>query len=309
MVYAHAPVMAQEVMELLRPEAQRKYLDGTLGGGGHSEKILELSSPDGMVLGLDWDEEAVAAARQRLERFGDRLVVRRANFREARGILQQLGWGRVDGVLLDLGLSSHHVESAERGFSFHAQARLDMRMDRRHTLDASEVVNSFSVSELARILREYGEEPRARQIALAIDAQRKRGRIANTKELAQLVARVAGRKHGRIHPATKTFQALRIAVNRELENLEGFLEDAYELLRSNGRMVVISFHSLEDRLVKQAFRKWSRSCICPPKTPICRCGWSQQVKLLTSRPRLPSHAELEHNPRARSAKLRAVERL
>ena len=309
MVYAHAPVMAQEVMELLRPEAQRKYLDGTLGGGGHSEKILELSSPDGMVLGLDWDEEAVAAARQRLERFGDRLVVRRANFREARGILQQLGWGRVDGVLLDLGLSSHHVESAERGFSFHAQARLDMRMDRRRTLDASEVVNSFSVSELARILREYGEEPRARQIALAIDAQRKRGRIANTKELAQLVVRVAGRKRGRIHPATKTFQALRIAVNRELENLEGFLEDAYELLRSNGRMVVISFHSLEDRLVKQAFRKWSRSCICPPKTPICRCGWSQQVKLLTSRPRLPSHAELEHNPRARSAKLRAVERL
>ena len=309
MAYVHAPVMVPEVMELLRPHAQRKYFDGTLGGGGHSEKILELSSPDGMVLGLDWDEQAVAAARLRLERFGGRLVVRRANFREAREILRQLGWGRVDGILLDLGLSSHHIESVERGFSFQAEARLDMRMDERQALDASEIVNTFSVSELARILREYGEERRARQIALAIAAQRKRSRITNTKELAELVARAAGTQRGPIHPATRAFQALRIAVNQELENLEGFLADGYELLHSSGRMVVISFHSLEDRLVKQAFRKWSRNCICPPKTPICRCGWSQKVKLLTSKPRLPSPVELKRNPRARSAKLRAVERL
>ena len=170
-------------------------------------------------------------------------------------------------------------------------------------------MNTFSVSELARILREYGEERRARQIALAIAAQRKRSRITNTKELAELVARAAGTQRGRIHPATRAFQALRIAVNQELENLEGFLADGYELLHSSGRMVVISFHSLEDRLVKQAFRKWSRNCICPPKTPICRCGWSQKVKLLTSKPRLPSPVELKRNPRARSAKLRAVERL
>ena len=309
MVYAHAPVMAREVMDLLRPETQGKYLDGTLGGGGHSEKILELSSPGGMVLGLDWDEEAIAAAGQRLARFGDRLVVRRANFREAGGILQQLGWNRVDGVLLDLGFSSHHVESPERGFSFQAEARLDMRMDRRQSLDAGEIVNNFPVPELERILREYGEEPRARRVAAAISAERKRNGIASTRQLAELVARVVGTRKFRIHPATRTFQALRIAVNRELENLGDFLEDAYELLISKGRMVVISFHSLEDRLVKQAFRKWSRSCLCPPKTPLCRCGWSQKVRLLTPRPLLPSRAELQRNPRARSAKLRAVERL
>jgi 16S rRNA (cytosine1402-N4)-methyltransferase len=309
MAYAHAPVMVQEAMEFLAPGAGKKYLDGTLGGGGHSEKIIELSRPDGKVVGLDWDDEAVAAAEQRLARFGDRVVIRRANFRQAREILAEVGWERVDGALLDLGLSSHHIESAERGFSFQAEAALDMRMDRRGPLDAAEVVNTFPVSELARILREYGEEPRARRIASAIDHERRRGRIANTKQLADLVARVAGMKRGHIHPATKTFQALRIAVNQELENLQGFLSDGYEILHPKGRMVIISFHSLEDRLVKQAFRKWSRSCICPPKTPVCRCGWSQKVTLLTSRPRVASEAEIERNPRARSAKLRAVERL
>jgi 16S rRNA (cytosine1402-N4)-methyltransferase len=309
MAYAHAPVMVQEAMEFLAPGAGKKYLDGTLGGGGHSEKIIELSSPDGKVVGLDWDDEAVAAAEQRLARFGDRVVVRRANFRQAREILAELGWVRVDGALLDLGLSSHHIESAERGFSFQAEAALDMRMDRRGALDAAEVLNTFPVSELARILRNYGEEPRARRIASAIDHERKRGKIANTKQLAELVARVAGMKRGHIHPATKTFQALRIAVNQELENLEGFLSDGYEILHPKGRMVIISFHSLEDRLVKQAFRRWSRSCICPPKTPVCRCGWSQKVMLLTPRPRVASDAEVERNSRARSAKLRAVERL
>ena len=309
MAYAHAPVMLQEAMEFLQPAARRKYLDGTLGGGGHSEKILELSSPDGMVAGLDWDDEALAAARRRLERFGERLVVRRANFREAGEVLRQLGWERVHGVLLDLGLSSHHLESAERGFSFQAAARLDMRMDRRQTLDAGEIVNTFPVSKLTQVLREYGEEPRARRIAFAIDAVRKRGGITTTKELADLVARVAGKKRGHIHPATRTFQALRIAVNRELENLQAFLSDGYELLCPGGRMAIISFHSLEDRLVKQAFRKWSRSCICPPRDPVCRCGWSRKVKLLTSTPRIPSEAEIQQNPRARSAKLRAVERL
>lgn len=296
-------------MEFLQPAAQRKYLDGTLGGGGHSEKILELSSPDGMIAGLDWDDEALAAARRRLERFGERLVVRRANFREAGEVLRQLGWERVHGVLLDLGLSSHHLESAERGFSFQAEARLDMRMDRRQTADAGEIVNTFPVPELVRILRDYGEEPRARQIAFAIDAGRRCGRITTTKELADLVARVGGKKRGHTHPATRTFQALRIAVNRELENLQAFLSDGYELLYPGGRMAIISFHSLEDRLVKQAFRKWSRSCICPPKAPACRCGWSRKVKLLTSTPRIPSEAEIQQNPRARSAKLRAVERL
>ena len=296
-------------MELLKPEAHKKYLDGTLGGGGHTERILALSGPDGLVLGLDWDEEALAAAQRRLEGFGDRLVIRGANYTEAKEILEEIGWHKVDGILLDLGLSSHQLESRERGFSFQGEARLDMRMDRRQSIDAYQAVNTFSVSELERILRDYGEEPRARRIALAIDSERKRKRIETTRELVDLVARAAGSGRGKIHPATRTFQALRIAVNRELENLAVFLEGAYDLLLSRGRMVVISFHSLEDRLVKKAFHKWSQSCICPPRTPVCRCGWSQKVRLLTSRPLSPSPRETQINPRARSAKLRAAERL
>jgi 16S rRNA (cytosine1402-N4)-methyltransferase len=307
--YAHAPVLPREALEFLRPEAQGRYLDGTLGGGGHSEKIIELSSPDGTVLGLDWDDEAVAAAGERLARFGDRIMIRRANFRAAREIFGKIGWQSAHGILLDLGISSRHVESAERGFSFQAEARLDMRMDRRQSPDAGEIVNTFPARELARLLREYGEEPRARQIAFAIEAGRRRGRIETTKDLADLVARAAGKRRGHIHPATKTFQALRIAVNRELENLQVFLADGYELLQPGGRMVVISFHSLEDRLVKQAFRKWSRSCICPPKAPVCRCGWSRKARLLTPSPVTPSESEVRQNPRARSAKLRAVERI
>lgn len=309
MVYTHAPVMVREVVEFLRPEARKKYLDGTLGGGGHAEQILALSSPDGLVLGLDWDDGAIAAAQERLERFEGRLVARHANFKEARGILEEIGWHKVDGILLDLGLSSHQLETRERGFSFQVASRLDMRMDRRQTLDAYRVVNAYPVSELERILREYGEEPRARRIALAVDSERKKKKIETTRELADLVARVPGIKRRSIHPATRTFQALRIEVNRELDNLAAFLEDAYELLMSQGRMVIISFHSLEDRLVKKAFRKWSRSCICPPKAPFCRCGWSQKAKILTSKPLLPSSSETRINPRARSAKLRAAERL
>lgn len=309
MAYQHAPVMMQEAMEFLKPQAHGRYLDGTLGGGGHSEQILTLSSPDGMVLGLDWDEEAVQAARKRLEKFGDRLLVRRASFTEARQILEEIGWHKVDGILLDLGLSSHQLESPERGFSFQASGRLDMRMDRGQSLEAYQVVNTYHVSELERILREYGEEPRARRIALAIASERRKKRIETTRELTDLVQRVVGRGRGRLHPATRTFQALRIAVNRELENLAAFLENAYELLLSKGRMVVISFHSLEDRLVKKAFRRWSQKCICPPRTLSCQCGWSQKVALLTSRPLFPSPSETGINPRARSAKLRAAERL
>lgn len=301
--------MAAEVVDLLRPGPRKRYVDCTLGGGGHSERILELSGPDGTVLGLDWDEEAIAAAQERLKPFGERLIVRRANFREAKMVLAEIGWGPVDGVLLDLGLSSHHVDSAERGFSFNLEGRLDMRMDRRQALDGEKIVNGYPVSDLTRILRDYGEEPRARRIALAIEAERRRKKIATTKELADLVARAVGHRPGRTHPATRTFQALRIAVNRELENLDVFLRDAYELLAPEGRMVAISFHSLEDRLVKRAFRTWSQSCLCPPRTPVCRCGWSRKVKSLTSGPLTASDAELEQNPRARSAKLRAVERL
>jgi len=314
MVYEHVPVFVERVLEILRPEAGKRYLDGTLGGGGHSEQLLERSSPDGQVLGLDWDEDAVQAAQHSLKRFEDRLVIRWAKFTAAREILEEIGWEKVNGILLDLGLSSHQIESPERGFSFKAKARLDMRMDRRQSLDAYRVVNTFPMTELERIFREYGEEPLARRIALAIDAARRRKAIETTWELAEIVTSVARKGKSRsaqgryrIHPATRTFQALRIAVNQELENLATFLENAYEMLLSNGRIVIISFHSLEDRLVKKAFQKWSRSCLCPPRLPLCRCGWSQKAKVLTPKPLLPTREEIRTNPRARSAKLRAVE--
>jgi len=309
MLFTHVSVMAREVMDLLRPEARKRYLDGTLGGGGHAEEILIHSSPDGQVLGFDLDDEALDAARQRLSRFGDRLVLRQANFAAAGAILNEIGWLGVDGIILDLGVSSHQFESPERGFSFRGKARLDMRMDRRQSLDAYQIVNTFSAPELERILRQYGEEPQGRRIALRIAAERKMKTIDTTEELADIVARIKGKRERGHHPATQTFQALRIAVNQELRNLERFLESGYELLEPKGRMVIISFHSLEDRLVKRAFRKWSRNCLCPPRTPTCQCGWSQKVKLLMTRPLSPSPSELDANPRARSAKLRAVERI
>ncbi|HEY7163711.1 MAG TPA: 16S rRNA (cytosine(1402)-N(4))-methyltransferase RsmH [Candidatus Binatia bacterium] len=309
MEFSHVPVMAREVVELLRPQPGGRHLDGTLGGGGHAESILTESRPDGELLGLDRDEEALEAAQRRLERFGARLEIRQANFSAAAEILDEIGWHRVDGVVLDLGLSSHQVEAPERGFSFRFSGRLDMRMDRRQSLDAYAIVNHYSATELEKILREFGEEPQARRIAAAIVAARKRKAIETTEELAMLVVRAKGGRRRDHHPATQTFQALRMAVNQELEHLRRFLEGGYRLLNRNGRMVIISFQSLEDRAVKEAFRKWSRDCICPPGALTCRCGWSRKVKLLTKKPLTPSADEIRQNPRARSAKLRAVERI
>jgi 16S rRNA (cytosine1402-N4)-methyltransferase len=308
-MFAHTSVLIQESMGLLKPRPGECYLDGTLGGGGHAEEILLRSSPDGRVLGLDWDEDAVRAAGQRLNRFGDRLTVRQANFDQAKEILAHINWDRVDGVLLDLGVSSHQFDAAERGFSFQASAPLDMRMDRRQRLTALEIVNSFPEAEIAKIISDYGEEPRARRIAAAIATERKDRAIETTIDLAELISRVKGRRSRAHHPATKTFQALRIAVNRELETLKRFLESGYELLRPGGRMVIISFHSLEDRLVKTAFRKWSEKCVCPPRTLKCECGWSQKAQRLTRKPIIASAEEVRTSRRARAAKLRAIVRL
>lgn len=309
MDFAHASVLIQESMGLLKPRPGERYLDGTLGGGGHAEEILLRSSPDGRVLGLDWDEDALRAAAERLSRFGDRLTLRRANFAEATEILADINWSHVNGVLLDLGVSSHQFDAAERGFSFQAAAPLDMRMDRRQPLTALEIVNSFPESQIAKIISDYGEEPRARRIAAAIARERKDRAIETTIDLADLIVRVKGKRNRAHHPATQTFQALRIAVNRELEMLKSFLEYGYELLQPGGRMVIISFHSLEDRLVKTAFRKWSEECICPPRTLRCECGWSQKARRLTRKPIIASAEEVRANPRARAAKLRAVVRL
>lgn len=317
MSYAHQPVMLREVLEILAPAPARRYLDATVGGGGHAGEILRRSSPDGVLLGLDWDEQAIGAAGDALACFGGRVDLRRSGFTLARERLDEVGWSGVDGILLDLGLSSHQVDTPVRGFSFRNDARLDMRMDRRCTVDAHELVNTLPVEDLERLIRDLGEEPQARRIALAIDAQRRKGAIDSTRLLAETVARAIGRvgrqRRSRgfqlTHPATRTFQAVRIAVNRELENLERFLDSAYDLLLSGGRLVIISFHSLEDRLVKRAFRKWELDCVCPPRFPACVCGWDRKVRSITRKPRVPTDEEVRENPRARSAKLRAVERI
>ncbi len=308
-MFAHVSVLVREVVEYLNPGPGKRFLDGTLGGGGHSEGILIASGPDGEVLGLDRDDEAVSAARERLARFEHRFIARQASFAEAEKFLAAIGWNAVDGVILDLGVSSHQIDSPDRGFSFRSPARLDMRMDRRQELDAQRIVNSYSAAALERIFREYGEEPQARAIARAIVAERQVGTIETTDALARLVERLKRFRRRDHHPATQVFQALRIAVNQELDELEHFLEKGYQLLRPLGRMAIISFHSLEDRMVKSAFRKWERACLCPPRVLQCRCGWSQKVKLLTKKPVFPSAQEIATNPRARTARLRVVERI
>ena len=309
MNFAHVPVLVREIIEFLRPEPEKRYLDGTLGGGGHAEAILDHSSPTGRLLGLDRDDEAIAAARERLSRFKDNVFIRQESFAAAKDILAEMNWDRVDGIILDLGISSHQLDVAARGFSFQSPARLDMRIDRRQSLTAFEIVNEFAAEQITKILYDYGEEPSARRIAAAIAEERKKKNIESTVELAEIVQRIKGRRPGGHHPATRTFQALRIAVNDELGSLQRFLENGFDLLQPGGRMAIVSFHSLEDRLVKTAFRRWSRSCLCPPRTLRCECGWSQKIKLLTKRPVVPSSEETQANPRARSAKLRAVARL
>jgi len=308
-VYAHVSVLVREVIGFLRPAPGGRYVDGTLGGGGHSEAVLAASAPDGQVLGLDRDDEAIAAARERLQIFGARAITRQASFAEVREVLAEIGWLAADGMILDLGVSSWQIDAPQRGFSFRLGGRLDMRMDRRQSLDAYHLVNTAPAQELVRIFRDYGEEPQARRIAERIAAERKQRSLDTTDQLARLVEGVKGLRRRDHHPATQVFQALRIAVNQELDQLEHFLADGFEVLRPGGRMVIISFHSLEDRLVKNAFRRWSRACLCPPRALVCRCGWSRKVKVLTKRPVAPGPAETAANPRARSAKLRAVERL
>jgi len=308
-VFAHVSVLVPEAIGFLRPAPGGRYIDGTLGGGGHSEAILAASAPDGQVLGMDRDDEAIVAARARLHEFGARVVARQASFSEVREVLAEIGWVGADGMILDLGVSSWQIDAPERGFSFRLGGRLDMRMDRGQSLDAFQLVNTATAEELTRIFRDYGEEPRARRIAERIVAERKQRSIESTDELARLVEAVKGGRRRDHHPATQVFQALRIAVNQELDQLEHFLADGFDVLRRGGRLVIISFHSLEDRLVKNAFRRWSRSCLCPPRALVCQCGWSQKVKILTKRPVVPGDAETASNPRARSAKLRAVERV
>lgn len=311
MEFVHIPVLAREVIEHLACRPGGIYVDGTLGGGGHALEILKASAPDGRLIGIDRDEDALNAAGKRLEGYKDRITLVRDNFRDIENILKSLGVKEVDGILLDLGVSSYQFEEPGRGFSFRYDARLDMRMDNRQEVSAYELVNNLEVGELARIFREYGEEREAGKLARVIDSVRKRRPIETTGELANIIYDAIPRRfHPKgIHPATRVFQALRIAVNDELKSIEDGLSGGLESLKSGGRLAVISFHSLEDRIVKNFFREASTGCVCPPKFPICVCGKKPRAKLVTRKAVTPSDEEIDKNPRARSSKLRVLEKV
>lgn len=306
---AHLPVMPAEVVRYLGCRPGGTYVDGTLGGGGHTVEILKVIGPEGKVIAMDRDADAIAEAKKVLRAYSGRVTILKENFKDIKALLSGCGIDRVDGILLDLGVSSYQLETPARGFSFRFDARLDMRMDRAQGLTAHELVNTLDVAGLERIFRTYGEERYARRIARAIERERRKKPVETTGELKSIVVGAVPRRPARIHPATKVFQALRIAVNDELENLKAGLTESVDVLGRGGRMVVISFHSLEDRIVKRFFRDLSRGCVCPPGFPVCVCGREPSVRLLTRRAVTPAPSEIGANPRARSARLRAVERL
>ncbi len=305
----HLPVMAGEVVSGLAVEENAIILDGTLGEGGHSEAILESNPQARLVIGVDLDRRSVAAASQRLSPFASRFLPLRGNYADMVPLAAEQGVRRVDGVLLDLGFSSRQVARPGYGFSFQTDEPLDMRYDPGQALDASAIVNSRSERELAELFRRYGEEPRARAIARAIVRERAGRPLTSTAALAAVVERLAGGRGGRrTHPATRVFQALRIAVNGELDNLQAGLEAAVTLLRPGGRLAVISYHSLEDRIVKNFLARQSAACICPPGLPVCVCGHSPTLEIINRRVVRPSAAEVASNPRSRSARLRLAQR-
>jgi 16S rRNA (cytosine1402-N4)-methyltransferase len=307
----HRPVLLRETIRLLAPERGGLFVDGTVGGGGHSEAILDASN-ETRVIGIDVDAEALNLAKQRLARFEDRFRAVHANFRDIARVLADAGEDDAAGILIDLGVSSLQFDSPSRGFSFRFEAPLDMRMDPESGADtAADFLRHLPEDEIARIIFEFGEERRSRRIARRIVERREQGQpVETTKDLADLVAKAVGySKSQKIHPATRTFQALRIAVNHELEDLDRFVETAVDLLQPDGRFVAISFHSLEDRIIKRELRRLSGHCQCPPRVPVCSCGKRRAVEILTKRPVTPDAKEVNENPRSRSAKLRGCRKL
>ncbi len=302
----HRPVLYNEIIHALQPHDGGLYVDGTLGAGGHAWGILQASAPNGRLLGLDVDPQALELARRRLSAFGQRATLVRASYTTLAEQLAAWGSQAVDGIVLDLGISSMQVDTAERGFSFQVDAPLDMRFDPDNPLTAAQLVNQLSEADLADLLFRYGEERRARQVAQAIVHARP---LRTTRQLAEVVAKATQSGREGMHPATRTFQALRIAVNRELDGLEAVLPQAVAALKPGGRLAVISFHSLEDRIVKQHFRRESQDCICPPRQPVCTCGHHATLRELNRRPLQPQEAEVKENPRSRSARLRVAEKL
>jgi 16S rRNA (cytosine1402-N4)-methyltransferase len=280
-------------------------VDGTLGAGGHAAGLLAGSEPGGLLLGLDVDPQALGLARQKLAPFGERAWLKRASYTTLPEQLAEIGWERVDGILLDLGASSMQFDTPQRGFSFLADGPLDMRFNPSNPLTAGEIINQWPEQELADLIFRYGEEPASRRIARAIVAARP---VEGTRQLASVIERVQPRR-GPHHPATQTFQALRIVVNSELESVEKFLPLAVQALNPGGRLAIIAFHSLEDRIIKEYYRQESKDCICPPRQPVCTCGHKASIQEVTRRPITPTEAEVKNNSRARSAKLRVAEKL
>lgn len=309
--FRHISVLYEEVIQYLEPRSGGVYVDGTLGGGGHARGILECSAPDGILLGFDRDQEALAAAGLRLSAYGNRVRLFHENYSRLPDVLAREGIEFVDGMVLDVGVSSHQLDKAERGFSFQQDAPLDMRMDGSAGKTAADLVNTLSEKEIENILWGFGEERWARRIASMIVAAREVEPISTTSRLVDIVkgAIPRARWESRLHPATRTFQALRIAVNEELESLERGLVAGIESLKKGGRIVVISFHSLEDRIVKNVFNEFARGCICPKSVPRCVCGKIPVVRKLTGKPVVAGPEEIAANPRSRSAKLRAAEKL
>jgi len=302
---AHIPVLFDEVMTLLQPQANGRYIDGTVGAGGHTAGLLQNSAPSGRILVFDKDAETIAFAQKQLKSFGDRVTYVHASYAEMGNLAPTYGFEQVDGILLDLGLSSRQLDDAQRGFSFMKEGPLDMRFDTTQGETAADLINNLEEAALADIFWRYGEEKSSRRIARMIVAERP---FTTTTQLAEKIAQTV-RRRGRIHPATQTFQALRIAVNRELETVETGVLAALELLGQNGRLAVISFHSLEDRFVKHTFRRLSQDCTCPPDQPICTCGGKAKFRLITRKAVQASAEEIAQNSRSRSARLRVIEKI
>lgn len=311
MEFSHTSVLLQEVVDGLVVKPDGIYVDGTLGGAGHACAVCEKLKDAGRFIGIDQDADAIAESTRRLEPFGDKVSIVRSNYADMKRVLHDLGIGKVDGITLDLGVSSYQLDASERGFSYRFDAPLDMRMDNRQSLSAYEVVNEYTESRLFHLIQHYGEDKFAKNIAKHIVAERQKERIETTGRLVEIISQAIPMKVRKTggHPAKKTFQAIRIEVNQELSVLENTLEDFIDLLNPSGRLCIITFHSLEDRIVKQAFRGAQNPCTCPPNFPVCVCGKTPKGHMVGRKPILPSEEEMEKNPRSKSAKLRIFERI
>ena len=311
MTFKHKSVLLEETIDSLNIKPDGIYVDGTLGGGGHASQVCQRLNSQGRLSGIDQDGAAILAASQRLKEYEDKVLIVRSNYQEIKQVLKELGIQKADGIYLDLGVSSYQFDTAERGFSYRADAPLDMRMDLRRTETAADIVNEYSEMDLYHIIRDYGEEKFAKNIAKHVVKARQEKRIETTGELVEIIKAAIPMKMRAVggHPAKKTFQALRIEVNHELEVLENSIDTMIELLNQGGRLCIITFHSLEDRIVKQRFRENENPCVCPPDFPACVCGRTSKGKVITRKPIIPTERETEENKRSKSSKLRVFERV